>query len=256
MTTNKPKANNLKDFDFDTIFDKPNPKPVNQIPQNQFESFRDPKECSNHVPKDSLMRQVHQNNISPNIQDNKNVITFSEMPDDSSNVRSSLANNPNQNNPIRQSNQAFDDFDFALGNSERKNSNQSRPQNINSNLNSNSKKSQQNDLFDLTGNNIQLNQKNVAQVKQDLDVDLMGIDIGQGILNQDITNMEQNLFKKEQISPDLFGSNEQVSNIGVKYGEVSDSQTIHTKVMISFIFFNMIFIFLNLQKMKVDILSS
>jgi hypothetical protein len=224
MTAKPEKSNKLKDFDFDTIFDSPSPQPTNQIPQNQFDSFRDP-EASNHIPKESLMRQVHKNNLLQHSQENKNIITFSEMPDDASNVRSSLANQPNQSNAIRQSNQVFDDFDFAMNSSQQK-----KTQNITSNF----KQSPQNDLFDLTGDNMQSGAKGVTQTNQNMEVDLMGLEVNDGILNQDIMNMEQNLFKKEQTTPDVFKSNEQASNIGVKFGDPSDIQTLQDKVLCYF----------------------
>lgn len=207
MTAAPKKSDKLKDFDFDTIFDEKKSE-ANEIPQDQFESFRDTREFQ--APKESLIKQVQQNALIHN--GNPNVITFSEMPENvSSNVRSSLKKEDmRKENTIRQSNPTFDDFDFGQESSQ-----------VRASKGHAAIPDQVDDIFEISGSIQGTRAQSTQQANpgnNNLDFDLMGLDVDQNILNQDILNMEQNLFKKENQTQEIFGS-----NIGVQMGENNEN---------------------------------
>jgi hypothetical protein len=95
-------------------------------------------------------------------------------------ARTSLQFNRNQSD-----NNVFDDFNFT-------------------------KKNENTDVFDLQSNSTPKafqTEQNKKRNEDTSDLDLMGLDLGNNILNQDIHNLDQNLFKKENPSTNEYTSN-------------------------------------------------
>jgi len=185
MTTNTDNSNKLKDFDFDNIFDeKKKDEKEEQSSPTLFESFRNTKASTNQN------NQTLNSNILQNV-DLENRENVNSLP--GSTIK--FGNNPNKVNVLARTslqinqkqlnNNVFDDFNFT-------------------------KKNENTDVFDLQSNSTPKafqTEQNTKGNEDVNDIDLMGLDLGNNILNQDIHNLDQNLFKKENPSTNQFTSN-------------------------------------------------
>ena len=170
MATDNSKANQLKDFDFDNIFDDQQTANTNELGTQVFESFRHAQvsESRNNGILDndmSLNTHTQQNdNLGSFVQNSANKQDLLQ-PDASVNMQT-------QNNLENTKNDIFDEFDLISNN---------KPKD-----------------GDIGTFNID---KNVKQPEiyenQNTDIDLMGMELDEGILNQNIRHLEENLFKKE-----------------------------------------------------------
>lgn len=184
MSSNPQKTNKAKDFDFDNIFDETKSKIPEQIPTSLFESFGQTEQSTvkgNDPEPQDFFNQDFQN--QPN--------EINSLPSSSKDIiknKNEFSSNHQKmvtRNSLAVNNQIFNDFDF--------NPNKSLSRNKNKNPN----------FFDIDNN--QNNQKTLNN--QDLDIDLMGLNLQKDILQQDIQNLDKNLFKKNNTIKEQFGSN-------------------------------------------------
>lgn len=160
----------LENIDFDNIFDDKK----DEIPQTMFESFRNTESSTvnnGEIETSNMLKNVFENQRSAISKPGSSGHLGTHAPHFRSTNRAS----------IQPKMTPFDDFGFEA----------KKPQN------------QPVDFLDLkTQGEPQATDKN-----GDMDLDLMGLQVDDGIINQDIRDMEQNLFKKELQEPETFISN-------------------------------------------------
>lgn len=188
MPSNPKDPQRLKHIDFDNIFEDQKQEPKDEIPQTLFESFRNTESSTVQNADSGMLRIVLKRNPGNLSQPGSSPNLDCGFPTFSSTNRHSIQ-------PKRDT---FDDFGFG----------DPAPQ----------PKPPQMDFLDLKVNQPQTQDRSQTETRvqaqaqtqapeADLDLDLMGLRVDDGIIDQDIQNMEQNLFKKEMSAPEAFVSN-------------------------------------------------
>lgn len=173
MSLNPKDPQRLKNIDFDNIFDEKKQEPKNEIPQTMFESFRNTESSTvknSEMESSNLLKNVLQNNRGTISQPGSSANLDTHAPEFKSSNRAS----------IQPKMTAFEEFGFEPTNP----------------------KNHQIDFLDLK-------MDDEPKVEGEGDLDLMGLRVDEGIMNQEIQDMEQNLFKKELQEPESFVSNTQ-----------------------------------------------
>ena len=169
MTVNPSNSNKLKDLDFDNIFEDQNTSKKDEVQDPPiFDSF-------GHTETSTIRNSQTLNNNNVNFKHQKHKYSFpgSSINLDYNKNRDNMPRTSLQANSTRL-NKEFDGFTFT-------------------------KKEDVDDVFDFNNNNSRI--KHVRNNNKDIvddntDIDLMGMDLDDGIINKDIHALDQNLFQK------------------------------------------------------------
>ena len=206
MPVKKNNQKNLKDFDFDTIFDEEKPKSPKKLPTTLFESFGHTDEFTVKANEKEPVDFFQQNN-------SKIPTNINSLPSSAKHIiknKNEFRSNNNQmmtRNSLAANNFRFNDFDFKPNQSLKKKNN--------------------GNFFDMESDYVNRNkvsEKNIqSSQNQNDDIDLMGLNVDKDILNQDIKNLDEKLFTKDnKVVDQQFVVNQQKDNLFIKKENEND----------------------------------